>query len=52
LALHRRNKEHKISYPLLLLRNHLKRNSQERLRLARVPECSFRFYGLKRSRNS
>jgi len=49
LALHRRNKGHKIRYRLVLLRKHPKRNRQEQLRLPRVLVRNFQSHGLKRS---
>jgi len=52
LALHRRNKGHKIRYRLLLLRKHPKRNRQEQLHLPRVLVRNFQSHGLKRSHHS
>jgi hypothetical protein len=49
LALHRRNKGHKIRYRLLLLRKHPRRNRQEQFRLLRVLVRNFQSHGLKRS---
>jgi hypothetical protein len=51
LALHRCNKGHKISYRLLL-RNYLKRNSQEQVCPLRVLVRNFQFHSLKRTHHS
>jgi len=51
LALHRRNKGYKLSYRLLL-RNHLKPNSQEQVLFLWVLVRNFQFHNLKRSHHS